>query len=148
MRGLIQRVTEARVEVDGEIIGAIGRGLLLFVGVAQEDGEADAAWLAAKSADLRIFEDEGGKLNASVGEVKGGVLAVSQFTLCGDTRKGRRPSFSGAARPEQAERLYNHCVDELRRRDLPVSTGRFGADMKVALVNDGPVTLWLDSREK
>ena len=102
MRGLIQRVTEARVEVDGEVVGAIGRGLLLFVGVALEDAEADAAWLAAKSADLRIFEDEAGKMSSSVTDVKGGVLVVSQFTLYGDARKGRRPSFSAAARPEQA----------------------------------------------
>lgn len=148
MRGLIQRVAEARVEVDGEVVGAIGRGLLLFIGVAQEDGVADAVWLAGKSADMRIFEDDGGKLNCSVRDVKGGVLAVSQFTLYGDTSKGRRPSFGRAARPEEAERLYEHCVGELRRRHLPVETGRFGADMKVALVNDGPVTLWLDSRER
>ena len=147
MRGLIQRVSEARVEVDNEIVGAIGRGVLAFVGVAREDTEADARWLAGKVAELRIFEDDAGKLNRSVAEVGGEVLAVSQFTLYGDARKGRRPSFSRAAPPEDAERLYQRCVDDLRARGVAVATGRFRAHMKVSLVNDGPVTIWLDSRE-
>jgi len=146
MRGLIQRVAEARVEVESEVVGAIGRGVLLFVGVGREDTETDAEWLAAKVADLRIFEDEAGKLNCSVTETSGEVLAVSQFTLYGDARKGRRPSFTEAAAPEDAERLYLRCVGELRERGLTVATGRFRAHMKVALVNDGPVTIWLESR--
>jgi D-tyrosyl-tRNA(Tyr) deacylase len=146
MRGLIQRVAEARVEVGGEIVGAVGRGLLLFIGVGQGDSEADARWLAEKVADLRVFEDASGKLNSSVTQVSGAVLAVSQFTLYGDVRKGRRPSFSEAAAPDDAERLYDACVRALRARELAVETGRFGAHMRVSLVNDGPVTLWLDSR--
>jgi D-tyrosyl-tRNA(Tyr) deacylase len=147
MRGLIQRVSQARVEVEDEIVASIGPGLLVFIGVAREDTEADAAWLAAKVADLRIFEDEAGKLNRSVADVGGSVLAVSQFTLYGDARKGRRPSFSRAAAPEDAERLYLRCIDDLRGRGLGVRTGRFRAHMKVSLLNDGPVTIWLDSRE-
>jgi len=147
MRGLIQRVSHARVEVEDEIVASIGAGLLVFIGVAREDTEADAAWLAAKVADLRIFEDEAGKLNRSVADVGGSVLAVSQFTLYGDARKGRRPSFSRAAAPEDAERLYLRCIDDLRGRGLGVRTGRFRAHMKVSLLNDGPVTIWLDSRE-
>lgn len=147
MRVLIQRVSNARVDVDDEIIASIGPGLLVFIGVAGDDTEADAGWLAAKVADLRIFEDEAGKLNRSVVEVGGSVLAVSQFTLYGDARKGRRPSFSRAAAPEEAERLYLRCVEGLRSRGLAVGTGRFRAHMKVSLVNDGPVTIWLDSRE-
>ena len=147
MRGLIQRVVEARVEVASEIIAATGRGLLLFLGVAREDTELDASWLANKAAELRIFEDEAGRMNSSVAEVAGEVLVVSQFTLYGDARKGRRPSFSRAASPPEAERLYLRCVDALRARGLRVATGRFGADMQVALVNDGPVTIWLDSHE-
>lgn len=146
MRGLIQRVTEARVEVDGAVVGAIGRGVLVFIGVAREDTEADASWLAGKVAELRVFPDEAGKMNASVVDIRGEVLAVSQFTLCAEANKGRRPSFSTAADAEDAERLYLRCVWELRARGLPVATGLFGADMRVALVNDGPVTLWLDSR--
>lgn len=148
MRGLIQRVSEARVEVDGTVTGAIERGVLLFVGVARDDDERDATWLAAKVGDLRIFPDQTGKMNASVTDIRGGVLVVSQFTLCGDASKGRRPSFTHAADPEDAERLYLRCVWELRARGLPVSTGTFGADMRVALVNDGPVTIWLDSRKE
>jgi len=147
MRGLIQRVSEARVEVGGTVTGAIGRGVLLFVGVARDDDERDSTWLAAKVGDLRIFPDHAGKMNASVTDIRGGVLVVSQFTLCGDASKGRRPSFTDAADPEDAERLYLRCVWELRARGLPVSTGTFGADMRVALVNDGPVTIWLDSRK-
>ena len=147
MRGLIQRVAEARVEVDGEVVGAVGRGLLVLIGVAREDTEEDAIWLAGKVADLRVFDDAGGKMNGSVTDIGGECLAVSQFTLHGDVRKGRRPSFSRAADPETAERLYLRCVWGLRARGLPVTTGVFGAHMRVALVNDGPVTLWLDSRE-
>lgn len=147
MRGLIQRVSEARVEVDGETVGAIGRGLVLLIGVGREDREEDAVWLADKAAELRLFADASGKLNHSVAEISGEVLAISQFTLQADVRKGRRPSFSRAAEAEEAERLYLRCVWGLRARGLPVATGVFGAHMRVALVNDGPVTLWLDSRE-
>ena len=147
MRGLIQRVTEARVEVDREVVGAIGRGLLVLIGVARDDSEDDASWLASKVAELRIFEDRAGKMNDSVEDVSGEVLAVSQFTLLAETSHGRRPSFSQAADPEDAERLYLRCVWELRARGLPVATGHFGSSMQVSLTNDGPVTIWLDSRE-
>lgn len=146
MRGLIQRVTEARVEVDSEVVGSIGRGVLVLVGVARDDADEDASWMAAKIAELRIFEDDAGKMNGSVEDVRGEVLAVSQFTLFADTSHGRRPSFTQAAEPEDAERLYLRCVWELRARGLPVATGLFGARMRVCLVNDGPVTIWLDSR--
>lgn len=145
MRLVIQRVREAQVTVEGEVIGAIGKGLLVLVGVGRDDGEDDAVYLAEKTVNLRIFEDEGGKMNRSLIDVGGGVLAVSQFTLYGDVRKGRRPSFVGAAPPEQAERLFNHYVSELKKRTPQVATGRFGARMEVFLVNDGPVTLILES---
>lgn len=146
MRGLIQRVTEARVEVGEEIVGRIERGVLALIGVSRDDSDVDARWLARKIADLRIFEDDSGRLNHSLAEVNGAVLAVSQFTLYADAGKGRRPSFSRAANGEEAQQLYGLCLDELRLRGLPVATGRFGAHMRVALVNDGPVTIWLDSR--
>ncbi len=146
MRLVIQRVSEAHVTVDGEVVGAIGRGLLVLVGVHREDTERDAEYLADKTVHLRIFEDEAGKMNRSLLEVieageDGGVLAVSQFTLYGDVRKGRRPSFGAAAPPERAEPLFEHYVRALRLRVKRVETGRFGAKMKVHLVNDGPVTL-------
>ena len=146
MKVVLQRVSEARVTVEGEVVGAIGRGLLLLVGIGQEDGEQDLAWMADKLAGLRIFEDEAGKMNLSVEDVGGDVLSVSQFTLYGDCRKGRRPNFMGAARPESAEALYGKFNELLRARGLRVETGKFGAMMDVALVNDGPVTLILESR--
>ncbi|MFB9279225.1 D-aminoacyl-tRNA deacylase [Cohnella cellulosilytica] len=146
MKVVLQRLSEARVTVEGEVVGAIGRGLLLLVGIGQEDGEQDLAWMADKLAGLRIFEDEAGKMNLSVEDVGGDVLSVSQFTLYGDCRKGRRPNFMGAARPESAEALYGKFNELLRARGLRVETGRFGAMMDVALVNDGPVTLILESR--
>lgn len=146
MKVVVQRVSEARVTVEGSVVGEIGRGLLLLVGIGQEDADADLAWMADKLAGLRIFEDGGGKMNLSVVEVGGAILSVSQFTLYGDCRKGRRPNFMGAARPEIAEAMYERFNGLLRDRGLTVATGRFGAMMDVALVNDGPVTLVVDSR--
>ena len=146
MKVVLQRVSEARVTVDNEVVGAIGKGLMLLVGVGQEDTEQDLVWMADKLAGLRIFEDDTGKMNLSVEDVGGDVLSVSQFTLYGDCRKGRRPNFMGAARPELAEALYDKFNELLRARGLQVETGRFGAMMDVSLVNDGPVTLILESR--
>jgi D-aminoacyl-tRNA deacylase len=144
MRALVQRVSEARVKIDGETVGAIGRGLLVLLGVTHLDLEDNAAWLADKIVGLRIFEDEEGKMNQSVIEVGGGVLVVSQFTLYGDCRKGRRPSFVEAASPTVAVPLYNAFVEAVRAHGVPTETGRFGAMMQVELVNDGPVTLIVD----
>jgi D-aminoacyl-tRNA deacylase len=147
MKAVVQRVAGARVEVDGEVIGSIDRGLLVYLGVADGDSERELSWMADKVAGLRIFPDEQGKMNRDVAEASGSVLVVSQFTLLGDCRKGRRPSFAGAMAPEPAERLYQTFVGALRDKGLPVSTGRFRADMKVHSLNDGPVTLLIDSRE-
>jgi D-aminoacyl-tRNA deacylase len=141
-----QRVSRARVRVGGETAGEIGAGLLLLVGIGREDGEADAVWMADKVAGLRIFEDEAGKMNRSVTETGGSILSVSQFTLYGDCRKGRRPNFMEAAPPERAQALYETFNGLLRAKGLRVETGVFGAHMEVELVNDGPVTLLLDSR--
>lgn len=148
MRAVVQRVAHARVEVGGETVGAIGDGLLVLVGVAVDDDDADAVWLAGKVAALRIFGDREGRFARSVIDIGGAVLLVSQFTLHADTKKGRRPSFSRAAPAPQAAELYERCAHELRGHGLRVETGRFGARMQVALVNDGPVTIWLDSRER
>ena len=145
MRAVLQRVKEASVTVAGERISGIGPGLLLLVGVAQGDGEPDADWLAEKIAGLRIMADEEGKMNRSVRDVGGAALAVSQFTLLADTRRGKRPSFVGAAPPEKAARLFDYFCERLRAAGVdPVETGRFGAMMDVALVNDGPVTILLE----
>ncbi|GIW40150.1 MAG: D-aminoacyl-tRNA deacylase [Candidatus Binatia bacterium] len=146
MRALVQRVSRARVLVDGRTVGEIGRGLLVFLGVGAGDGERDVEWIARKIVGLRIFEDERGRFEHSVEEVGGGLLVVSQFTLFADTRKGRRPSFSGAAEPREAERLYRACLEAFERLGLPPASGLFGARMQVELTNDGPVTVWLDSR--
>ena len=145
MRAALQRVSTASVTIDNRIVGAIDRGFLILLGVTHDDGEAQAAWLARKIAGLRLFEDDAGKFNRSLHDVGGAVLVVSQFTLYGDARKGRRPSFTDAARPEQAEPLCNRFVELLRAEGVTVETGIFGAMMAVALVNDGPVTLWLDT---
>ncbi len=147
MRAVVQRVTEARVKVAGKIVGEIGRGLMVLIGVSTNDTEVDAAWLADKLGGLRIFEDEDGKMNLACAEIGGSVLAVSQFTLLGDARQGRRPSFTMAARPELAEPLYEQVVSILRDRGLNVQTGQFRTEMKVELINDGPVTMLLDSQK-
>jgi D-aminoacyl-tRNA deacylase len=145
MRIVLQRVSEARVRVDSEVVGEIGAGLMVLLGVGREDSDVDVSYLADKVAGLRIFEDEDGKLNRSVAEIAGGVLVVSQFTLYGDCRKGRRPGFSAAAPPELANRLYREFTEQLRSKGLTVATGIFQADMQVELINDGPVTMLLDS---
>ncbi len=144
MRILLQRVSQAAVEVDGEIIARIGPGVLLLVGVTHTDTEAEARYLAHKVANLRIFEDDAGKMNRSLLEVRGAALVVSQFTLYADTRKGRRPSFVRAAGPEHAAPLVARFADQLASLGVPVQRGRFGAHMHVHLTNDGPVTLWLE----
>ena len=147
MRAVVQRVSHASVMVNGEVTGEIGQGLLVLLGVARDDSEADADYLADKVAGLRIFEDEAGKMNLSVTEVGGAVLAVSQFTLFGDARRGKRPSFDAAARPEHAKALYENFVERIRACGLRCETGRFQEMMEVELVNDGPVTMLLDSKK-
>ena len=144
MRALVQRVSAARVLVDGVVVGEIGRGLLVLLGVTHGDDDEAARYLAGKVAGLRVFEDEAGKMNRAVSDVGGAVLAVSQFTLYGDCRKGRRPSFDAAARPELAAALYERFVQALRALELPVATGVFQAHMQVELTNDGPVTLLIE----
>ena len=148
MRALIQRVTEARVTIAGETVGAIGPGLMVLVCAMQGDPDDAPEKLAARIAKLRIFRDEGGKMNRSVQDIGGAALVVSQFTLAADTRTGNRPGFSTAAPPTEGERLYLHFAQALRDLGLPVETGEFGADMRVALVNDGPVTIWIDSADR
>lgn len=143
MIALIQRVTEARVVVAGEVVGAIGRGLLALVAVEPEDSEARAERLLERVLGYRVFPDDEGRMNLGLAAVGGGLLLVPQFTLAADTRKGMRPSFSSAAPPEEGRRLFGHLVERARAAHAPVATGRFGADMQVALVNDGPVTLWV-----
>lgn len=145
MRAVVQRVSRAQVAVKGEIAGEIGLGLLVLLGVSRDDTEADATYLAEKIAGLRVFEDDQGKMNRSVQEVGGSVLAVSQFTLYGDVRRGKRPSFDAAAPPEEARQLYEIFVEQIRAAGLRCETGRFQEMMKVELVNEGPVTILLDS---
>lgn len=147
MRAVIQRVKAAAVTVDGEIVGQIGKGLVVLVGVARDDGPADVAYLAQKIFNLRVFPDNDRLLHFTSGEAGGSVLVVSQFTVLGDCRKGRRPSFEQSAPPELAEKLYEELVAALAQAGLPVATGRFRAMMEVSLVNDGPVTLLLDSKK-
>lgn len=147
MRAVVQRVSEAAVSIEGKRVAAIGHGLLVFVGVGAQDGEEDAAYVARKCAGLRIFEDHAGKMNLSVKEACGEALVVSQFTLFGDVRKGRRPSFTEAAPPEKANGLYALVAARLREAGIPVATGEFQAMMHVSLVNDGPVTILIDSRK-
>jgi D-tyrosyl-tRNA(Tyr) deacylase len=145
MRAVVQRVRSCRVVVAGEVVGEIGRGLLVLLGIRTGDTIDQVRWLADKIVNLRIFEDDAGKMNVSVADAGDGVLVVSQFTLYGDCQKGRRPSFIDAARPEAAEPLYEAFANAIRLHGVPVATGRFGADMQVELVNDGPVTLVLDT---
>ncbi|MBR0365288.1 MAG: D-tyrosyl-tRNA(Tyr) deacylase [Clostridia bacterium] len=145
MRAVIQRVKKANVSVDGKVIGEIGHGLLIFLGVGEGDTEADMKYIADKSLGLRIFTDENDKMNLSVCDVGGGILVISQFTLYGDCRKGRRPSFTGSMEPAGAEELYEKFIDYIAATGISVGHGEFGADMNVELINDGPVTMLLDS---
>ena len=147
MRAVVQRVSRAQVSVGEEVVGKIGPGLLILLGVAKSDAVAQAEYLAAKITGLRVFNDENGKMNLSLSEAQGAVLAVSQFTLYGDARKGKRPSFDEAAPPELARELYEYFVAKIREVGIPCETGRFQALMQVELVNDGPVTILLDSTQ-
>ncbi|XXY52969.1 D-aminoacyl-tRNA deacylase [Sorangium sp. So ce269] len=142
----MQRALAARVEVEGQVVGAIERGLVAFVGAARDDDDADADHVANKIAGLRVFSDDAGKMSRALADVRGGVLAISQFTLFGDVRRGLRPSFDGAMEPVRAEALYDRFVAALRARGLEVATGRFRADMRVFVENDGPVTILIDSK--
>ncbi len=148
MRTVVQRVSEAVVRVNGDIVGRIGRGLVVLLGISRTDVEKDAHYLADKIIHLRIFEDDQGKMNRSLIETGGEVMVVSQFTLLGDCRKGRRPSFVKAASPQKAKELYEYFVDELKSNGIPVATGRFQAKMAVSLVNEGPVTLVVESKQQ
>jgi D-tyrosyl-tRNA(Tyr) deacylase len=148
VRACIQRVSEAHVTVDGELTGRIGGGLVVLLGVAQGDGRSEIDWLADKVVGLRIFEDDQGKMNRSLAEVGGSLLVVSQFTLLGDCRRGRRPSFVAAAEPRLAEELYEAFVARVRSMGVEVATGRFREHMQVSLVNDGPVTIWIDTADR
>jgi D-aminoacyl-tRNA deacylase len=145
MRAVVQRVAHARVEVGGELVGSIEQGLLAYLGFGRGDTDEDRAWVLGKIVGLRVFEDEQGKMSKSVADVGGALLFVSQFTLYGDLRRGRRPSFDDAMPPEQAERAYDAAVREARAMGVRVETGRFRAEMKVSSLNDGPVTIWIDS---
>lgn len=145
MIGLLQRVSEGRVEIDGASVGEIGRGLVVLIGVQRGDDHAKADRLLERLLGYRVFPDEAGRMNLSLREIGGGLLLVPQFTLAADTRKGTRAGFSSAAEPVLGERLFNHLVEQARQRHQPVASGVFGADMQVGLVNDGPVTFWLES---
>ena len=147
MKALLQRVDRASVTVGGNVTGSIGKGLCVFLGVAEGDTQKDTAWLADKVVNLRIFDDESGKMNRSVIDEKGEILIVSQFTLCGDCKRGRRPSWTNAAEPTEANRMYEKFVGEIESRGVVAATGVFQALMKVEICNDGPVTLMIDSRE-
>ncbi len=144
MRALIQRVSSAAVRVDGRLVGEIGRGFCVLLGVTHSDTNKQADWLAGKIAGIRLFEDDAGKMNLGLEDVGGELLIISQFTLYGDARKGRRPSFIEASRPEHSEPMYEYFVEKMREAGFKVATGRFGADMKVEIHNDGPVTLMLE----
>lgn len=148
MKVVLQRVSEASVQVDGKIAGEISHGLMLLIGVDENDENADADWLVKKVLDVRIFSDEDGKMNHSVKDIHGEILCISQFTLISDYKKGNRPSYIKAARPEKAIPLFDYFKDEIKKSGLKTESGIFGADMKVSLVNDGPVTLVLDSKTK
>src|SRR5699024_4203645 len=147
MRAVIQRVSAADVKIKGNIVGEIGEGLLVLLGVGKEDTEEDAEYLTKKILNLRIFEDEDGKMNLSLLDIKGELLIVSQFTLYGDVRKGRRPSFTDSASPKKAEEIYEQFIDNCKAENINVEKGQFGAEMDVSLVNNGPVTILLDSKK-
>jgi D-tyrosyl-tRNA(Tyr) deacylase len=147
MRAVVQRVGRAEVRIEGRVVGEIGRGFVVLLGVAAGDNDADAAFLVDRIVGMRIFADAAGKMNLSIAQADGAMLVVSQFTLLADTNSGRRPSFTKAAAPDEARRLYEHFLSLARTRDVKVETGEFGAAMEVDLVNDGPVTIILDSRE-
>jgi len=147
MRAVVQRVSKARVEVDGETVGEIGNGLVVFLGVGRDDGPADSDYMAGKISGLRIFEDKAGLMNLSVEDTGGSILCISQFTIMGDCRKGRRPGFSAAAPPDQAEKLYDDFCENLSSRGVGIATGRFQATMRIIVDNDGPVTMLLDSKK-
>ncbi|WP_027384208.1 D-aminoacyl-tRNA deacylase [Epilithonimonas caeni] len=148
MRVVIQRVSEASVKVDKEIVGKIGKGLMLLIGVDETDGRSDADWLVKKILDVRVFSDDEGKMNHSVKDINGEILCISQFTLISDYKKGNRPSYIKAARPDKAIPLFQYFKDEIKKSGLKTESGIFGADMKVSLINDGPVTLVFDSKTK
>lgn len=148
MKALLQRVLEASVTIDGQITGQIEKGLVVLLGVAADDQERDADYLADKIVNLRIFSDDDSKFNLSLLQIRGALLVISQFTLLADTRHGRRPSFTGAALPDKAEAFYNYYINKVKESGLSVATGIFAAHMKVHLVNDGPVTIMLDSKDK
>jgi len=148
MRVVIQRVSEASVKVDNKIVGAIGKGLMLLIGVDESDENPDADWLVKKILDVRIFSDEEGKMNHSIKDINGEILCISQFTLISDYKKGNRPSYIKAARPDKAIPLFEYFKEELKKSGLKIESGIFGADMKVSLINDGPVTLVFDSKTK
>lgn len=148
MRAILQRVSRAEVRIGGHTVGSIGRGFVVLLGVATDDAEADAAFIADRTLGMRVFADDAGKMNLALDAVGGALLVVSQFTLLADTESGRRPSFIRAAPPEEARRLYEHFVSLARQRNVKVETGEFGASMEVDLVNDGPVTIILDSRNR
>jgi D-tyrosyl-tRNA(Tyr) deacylase len=147
MRAVVQRVSRAEVRIEGRVVGKIGRGLVVLLGVAGGDSDADAAFLVDKIVGMRVFADDAGKMNLSIAQADGAMLVVSQFTLLADTNSGRRPSFTKAAAPDEARRLYEHFLSLARTRDVKVETGEFGAAMEVDLINDGPVTIILNSRE-
>lgn len=147
MRAVVQRVLEANVKVDGNIVGEINKGILVFLGVGEDDNNNDLEYMVEKILGLRIFEDENGKMNLSLMDVRGEILIISQFTLYGDVRKGKRPSFTSSAHPEIAENMYNQFIEKCREKGLKVEEGIFGADMKVGLINDGPVTILIDSKK-
>jgi D-tyrosyl-tRNA(Tyr) deacylase len=148
VKAVIQRVSQAQVSIDGETVGSIAQGFMILLGIHEADTTEDVAYLVRKISKLRVFEDNDGKMNVSIQEVKGSILSISQFTLYAETKKGNRPSFIEAARPEKAIPLYELFNEQLAQQEIPVETGRFGADMAVSLVNDGPVTIIIDTREK
>jgi D-tyrosyl-tRNA(Tyr) deacylase len=147
MRAVVQRVKSANVKVNDKIIGSIGQGILLFLGVEETDQETDLEYMCEKIPNLRIFEDENGKMNKSLLDVKGSILVISQFTLLGDARKGRRPSFTDAAKPEKAIPMYEKFIACMKEKNITTQSGEFGAEMEVELINDGPVTILLDSKK-